>query len=168
MSGPASSRIASRRTLLLTPVLAAAGAVVLAPKSWTRKAHAAPAIETSLMPGVALAGHDPVAYFTKAKPTPGRPEIATPYQGAEWYFESEANRAAFRANPLKYAPQYGGHCSWAMARGYTAKGDPEAWRIENGKLYLNYDLEIRARWEKDIPGFIAQGDVNWPKLKSAP
>ena len=130
------------------------------------QAGAAPRVETSLVPGVALAGYDPVAYFTLHKPTEGRKDITLTHLGAEWRFASEANRAAFRADPAKYAPQYGGHCSWAVANGYTAKGDPEAWRIEGGKLYLNYDLSIKARWEEDIPGNITRSDGNWPKLVS--
>ena len=66
------------------------------------------------------------------------------------------------ANPTAYAPQYGGYCAWAVAQGYTASGDPQFWKIVNGKLYLNYDGSVQAKWEKDIPGFIAKADKNWP------
>jgi hypothetical protein len=34
----------------------------------------------------------------------------------------------------------------------------------NGKLYLNYDASVQATWEKDIPGFIAKADRNWPAV----
>jgi len=47
-----------------------------------------------------------------------------------------------------------------------AHGDPEAWKIVNGKLYLNYNRNIQKKWERDIPGFIAKGDSNWPQLKT--
>jgi endo-alpha-1,4-polygalactosaminidase (GH114 family) len=30
------------------------------------------------------------------------------------------------------------------------------------RLFLNYDREVQAKWEKDIPGFIAKADKNWP------
>ena len=36
------------------------------------------------------------------------------------------------------------------------------WKIVGGKLYLNYDQSVQAKWEKDIPGFISKGDRNWP------
>lgn len=49
-----------------------------------------------------------------------------------------------------------------MSRGYTAPIDPEAWTIVEGKLYLNYSRQIRAKWAKDIPGNIRKGDGNWP------
>ena len=41
--------------------------------------------------------------------------------------------------------------------------DPEnAWSIVEGKLYLNYDIGIKEKWEKDIPGNIEKADANWP------
>ena len=64
--------------------------------------------------------------------------------------------------PDAFLPQYGGYCAWAVANGYTAKGDPRNWKIVGGKLYLNYNDEIQSRWVKDIPGFIHKGDGNWP------
>ena len=142
----------TRRTLLL-----AALTVTLMPPIAT-----AQAVFTEN--GVALRGHDPVAYFTEDAPVRGRAEHAADWQGATWHFASAANRAAFLADPEAYAPQYGGHCAWAMAQGYKAPIDPTAWRIVDGKLYLNYNARIHRRWERDIPGFIAQADANWPGL----
>lgn len=121
-------------------------------------------IDTEAKPGIAVSGHDPVAYFSEAKPVEGKANITASYRGAEWRFASEANRRAFLAEPERYAPQFGGYCSWAVAGGYTAPADPEAWRIVDGKLYLNYSKEVQARWEQDIPGHIARGEQNWPKI----
>ena len=70
----------------------------------------------------------------------------------------------FAADPEKYAPQYGGYCAWAVSQGYTASTDPEAWKIVDGKLYLNYSKSVQQTWEQDIPGNIAAGDGNWPKV----
>lgn len=123
-----------------------------------------PAIDTTLKPGVALGGHDAVAYFREGQPREGRADLSVRHAGVEWYFASEANRRAFITKPEAYVPQYGGHCSWAVAQGYTAKGDPLAWRIEKGRLYLNYDLAVKAEWEKDIPGNIRKANSHWPKL----
>lgn len=114
--------------------------------------------------GVALRGHDPVAYFTEGRPVRGLPEHAANWGGATWHFASAENRAAFLADPEAHAPQYGGFCAWAVAQGYTAPIDPNAWQIVDGKLYLNYNARIQRRWERDIPGFIAQADANWPGL----
>jgi hypothetical protein len=119
---------------------------------------------TDLVKGVAVGGHDPVAYFREGKPVPGSPAIIAEHDGVVWRFASAENRAAFLAAPAAFAPQYGGHCAWAAAEGYLAKGDPNQWRIVDGRLYLNYDASILRRWSRDIPRFIQQGDSNWPRI----
>ena len=114
--------------------------------------------------GVAIRGTDPVAYFREGRAVAGRAEVSHAWQGATWRFATEANRDAFAADPARYAPAYGGFCAWAVAEGYTAPIDPAAWRIVEGRLYLNYSRSIQRRWERDIPGNIARADANWPRL----
>jgi YHS domain-containing protein len=118
----------------------------------------------NLQGGAAIQGFDPVAYFTRSAPTRGNPAITASWRGAEWRFASEANRAAFLAEPERYAPAFGGFCAYAVSEGYTASIDPRAWRIEGGRLYLNYSARIQRSWEQDIPGRIARADANWPRL----
>jgi YHS domain-containing protein len=113
---------------------------------------------------IAIQGADPVAYFTAGAYVPGSDQFVYDWSGATWYFASAANRDAFASNPQQYAPQYGGFCAWAVSQGYTAPIDPEAWKIVDGKLYLNYDRNVQARWERDIPGNIAKADANWPQV----
>ncbi len=114
--------------------------------------------------GVAVRGTDVVAYFTEGRVLRGRPEHAFEWEGARWLFGSAENRARFMADPAAHAPAFGGFCAWAVAHNYTASTDPEAWRIVEGKLYLNYDRSVQRRWERDIPGHIVRGDANWPAL----
>lgn len=115
--------------------------------------------------GTALKGYDAVAYFKESKPVKGKDQFHHEWMGAKWYFASAANRDEFAKNPEKYAPQFGGYCAWAVAHNYTASIDPEAWRIVDGKLYLNYSKDVQKKWETNIPGFIKAGNENWPKLK---
>ncbi|PPD15403.1 MAG: YHS domain protein [Methylobacterium sp.] len=150
----------SRRALIGSATLGIVGIGLLRP--------ALAMIEMSRLAGVAVSGYDPVAYFTEGKPRPGSESITLMHQGVEWRFASTANRDLFKANPAKYAPQYGGFCSWAVAQGYTAPADPQAWAVHQGKLYLNYNLEVRERWKTDIPGHISKANVNWPNLSKAP
>lgn len=114
--------------------------------------------------GVAIGGTDPVAYFAEGAPRAGSAEHSLDWNGATWRFASAANRDAFAADPEAYAPQYGGYCAWAVAEGYTAPIDPEAWRIEDGRLFLNYSRRVQRRWERDVPGNIARADGNWPAV----
>jgi len=114
--------------------------------------------------GLAIKGHDPVAYFDAGKPLEGSSDFETAWGGVTWRFASAANRDKFVKEPAKFAPQYGGYCSWAVSQGYTADIDPEAWKIVDGKLYLNYNSEVQAKWQLDIPGNIRKADANWPGL----
>ena len=113
---------------------------------------------------LALDGYDTVAYFKSGKPEKGSAAHTATYSGATWHFASADNKAAFEANPQAYAPQYGGYCAWAVSEGYTAKGDPNHWRIVDGRLYVNYNASVQKNWEKDVPGHVAKGDKNWPKV----
>ena len=147
------------RSLMLILALACAPVIATAPSLAKQ-----PAFYTSTKEKLALSGYDPVAYFTVGKPTKGAGSISASYEGATWYFASEANRATFQAGPAQYAPQYGGYCAWAVSQGYTASADPEAWKIVDGKLYVNYSQSVAANWAKDIPTNNSKANANWPKV----
>lgn len=115
--------------------------------------------------GEAILGYDPVAYFKESKPVKGKKEFTLAWKGATWLFASDQNRKDFKANPDKYAPQYGGYCAYGTADGHKAPISPDAWTILNGKLYLNYDKDVQALWNKDRKGYIIKADKNWPKVK---
>jgi hypothetical protein len=121
----------------------------------------APVYQTS---AGAIDGYDAVAYFTEGKPVAGRPEFTHDWNGARWRFASAANLAAFQQDPARYAPQFGGYCAYAVANAYTAKSDPEAWHVEDGKLYLNFNAEVRTTWLGKKDAFIASAARNWPAV----
>ncbi len=114
--------------------------------------------------GVAVKGYDVVAYFTEGRPLKGSRELSHRWQGATWHFASAEHRDLFAADPERYAPQYGGYCAYAVAQGSTAGIDPEAWKIHEGKLYLNLNEGIQKRWLGDVEGYVAKADANWPKI----
>lgn len=114
----------------------------------------------------AIQGFDAVAYFKDSKAVKGSKEFTHVYAGASWYFASAENLNAFKKEPEKYAPQFGGYCAYGMSRGYKAKTDPDAWTIVNNKLYLNYNLDVRNIWNEKQLEFIEKADHNWPTVKS--
>ncbi len=153
------------RRAFLTFVVAGGASLIAAPVILRSPALAAkPNIFTGLKSGVAVAGYDPVAYFTENMPVKGKSSITLNHGGAQWHFASAANRKAFKANPAKYAPQYGCYCAYAVSQGYTAKGEPKVWKIVDGKLYLNFSKGIQRRWLRDIPGYIMSAKANWPSV----
>ncbi len=148
--------VISRRMMLAATLAAPVAAIAWPAQAKTKSVYSDR--------GVAVDGSDVVAYFTQGKPVAGSKDITHDWNGVTWRFSSEANRAAFAAAPETYAPQYGGYCAYAVSEGYTASTTPEAWRIVDGKLYLNYSRRVQRRWEGDIPGRIAAADANWPEV----
>jgi YHS domain-containing protein len=117
--------------------------------------------------GVAIGGYDPVGYFTEGAPVQGDAAHALDWGGTTWHFASAESKATFEADPLAYAPQYGGYCAWAVgARNALAPTEPAQWSVVDGKLYLNYSASVQEKWKEDVPGFIVKGDVNWPGLEA--
>jgi YHS domain-containing protein len=126
------------------------------------KAQKAPIYSSN---GKAINGYDPVAYFTESKPVKGNEKLNFLWNGATWYFSNEQNLEAFKKSPEKFAPQYGGYCAYGMSRGYKASTQPDAWTIENNKLYLNYNKEVGELWNKDRKKYVEVADRNWVEIK---
>ena len=145
----------TRRQLLIVSVVASLPGVALAVGPLNLDAS-----------GVALHGHDPVAYFVDGKAVKGRADYSATAQGATYWFSTEANLMAFKADPAKYEPQFGGYCAYGVAKGFKPDIDPTAFKIEGGKLYLNLSPAVQTRWQADIPGYITQATKNWSTLKS--
>ncbi len=145
-----------------TPILAIFAAGLLLASA--NCAAAEKPVNTTYFGNLAVQGYDTVAYFTDKKPVEGSKEFAAEWNGAVWRFASSAHRDQFKADPVKFAPQYGGYCAYAVSQNNTANIDPKAWSVVEGKLYLNYDKDIQAKWEKDRAPYIAKADANWPKL----
>lgn len=116
-------------------------------------------------PGLALRGYDPVAYFAAGKPVIGTATYTATHNGASYRFANEENLKAFNANPETYVPQYGGYCAFGVAVGAKFDGDPELWKIVDGKLYLNLNPDIQEQWQKDVAGHITKADTNWQGIK---
>ncbi len=114
--------------------------------------------------GTALKGYDAVAYHTVGRPVEGSPRFSYGWRGATWHFASVENRDLFAADPERYAPAYGGYCAYGMAQGAKIDIDPSAWRIVDGKLFLNVNKRVQLIWIKDISGYVARADEHWQKL----
>ena len=116
--------------------------------------------------GNAIKGYDVVAYFAVKSAVKGDPKFEYAWNGARWFFSSEENMKEFQADPDAFAPQFGGYCAYAVSEGYTADADPEAWKVVDGKLYLNYNHDVQKTWEKNEAERIADGRNNWQQLRS--
>lgn len=124
---------------------------------------ASDAVHTNWRDNIAAEGYDVVTFFS-GKPQLGKVEFSTLYKGADWFFFSQANKDLFLTNPDLFAPQYGGYCAWAVAKGKVAPGDAEHWHVEDGRLYFNYNARIKRRWDMKRAKFINDADMKWPSL----
>lgn len=144
-------QLTRRATLAVLAAVLAAPAMAGKPMQYTKN-------------GLAIGGYDPVAYFTESEARKGSAKHSLSWNGATWRFKSAENKALFKANPEKYAPQYGGYCAYAMANGDLVSINPKAWDIHKGKLYLNYSSVVWAIWSRNKNGYISRADNRWPNI----
>ena len=121
--------------------------------------------EVYIKSGDAIQGYDPVAYFKEGKPVKGKDELTFVWKDATWKFANEENLKSFKDDPEKFAPQFGGYCAYGMMEGHKAPTSPDAWTIADGKLYLNYNINVRTLWNEKQEEYIATAIKNWPTVK---
>ncbi len=114
---------------------------------------------------VAIHGYDPVAYFTSDQAVEGVPKYTANHEGAIYHFVSEGNRDRFKANPERYAPQFGGYCAMGVVMNKKFDVDPEAFRIVDNKLYLNLNKDVQKHWLKDTSGNINSAGRIWKGIE---
>jgi YHS domain-containing protein len=112
----------------------------------------------------AINGYDTVAYFTDGKPVKGDDAHVFEWMGAKWKFASQAHLDLFKATPEKYAPQYGGYCAYGVAQDHLVGVEPDKFKVIDGRLYLNYDADVQAKWSKDTAGYIKVADAKFQAL----
>jgi YHS domain-containing protein len=149
----------------------AAALIAMLSLAWAGSAVAGGKVNTGYFGGVAIKGYDPVAYFTEGRAVKGSPDFHYEFLGETWYFASAESRDAFAANPVAYAPQYGGYCAGEVlaadvTSGITTNIDPEAWRIIDGNLYLFYDRGYAKVFEENAKELVQKANGNWPKVEA--
>lgn len=117
---------------------------------------------------VTLAGHDVVSYFTESKAVLGDAKYIATHNDAIYQFSSAQNRDAFNQDPSKYEPAYGGFCAYGTSVGKKFSVNGKAFKVVDGKLYVNKNLEVYDLWIKDIPGNIQKANKQWKVIKDTP
>lgn len=114
---------------------------------------------------IAIKGYDTVSYFSTGKPVQGSTKFTATYKDAIYQFSSEKNRDLFRSAPERYAPQFGGYCAMGVALDKKLDTDPLAYKIVDGKLYLNLNSDVQKKWLSDVPGHINTAENNWIDIR---
>jgi hypothetical protein len=118
--------------------------------------------------GKAIKGFDPVAFFMDAKPIMGADSLSCKWKDVNWLFSSKEHLEAFKSNPEKYAPQYGGYCAYGSSQGHKAPTQTDTWTIVGDKLYFNYNQKVKEMWMRNQDTLIKKADLLWPEFKSKP
>jgi hypothetical protein len=116
--------------------------------------------------GFALSGYDPVAYFVEGGPRLGRPGLEYRWGGVAWRFANEGNRAAFIADPLVYAPRFGGYDALGLARGRVAEANPLQWLVYENRLYVFASPTTRQIFADAPAQMRAAAEKVWAELGS--
>jgi hypothetical protein len=111
---------------------------------------------------LAIKGYDPVAYFTIGTPVRGLPEIEYEWDEYRYRFSRPEHRDLFKADPVRYAPQFGNFCAMALTRGELDEANPENWLISDGKLYVFGKPAPLGPvlFQQDLAGNIAKANQN--------
>lgn len=114
----------------------------------------------------ALRGYDAVAYQTESKAVQGNGNHAIHHDGLTYLFSSKKNAKTFKKNPEQYVPAYNGYCAFGVSKGKKFSTDPEAFKVVDGKLYMNLNKKVQKLWLKDVPGNITSADEQWTDIEA--
>ncbi|MEM8876667.1 MAG: YHS domain-containing (seleno)protein [Pseudomonadota bacterium] len=117
---------------------------------------------------IAINGYDPVAYHRVGEPTKGTAEFKLQLGDVVWKFSSAENLAAFRAEPARYAPAYGGWCAVGTSKGKKIATQPDLFKIVDGQLYLNSSETAHDIFLGNENGTITTADANWVDIENKP
>ncbi len=131
---------------------------------------AAPALAASMLSvaaesiPLAIKGYDPVAYFTDAKPTVGLATVEYEWDEHRYRFSSPEHRELFKADPVRYAPQFANFCAISLSRGKVVVANPEYWLISENKLYIFGKPAGPKLFQQNLAANIAKANQNRPLL----
>ena len=108
-----------------------------------------------------LRGYDPVTYFTTGKPMRGDPAFKTDFDGVTYHFATEENRFTFMKNPFKYVPMFGAYCANGMVYAIPLGGEPENFKIIDGRLHLFGGNRSKLYFEMDQEKNLKLADHYW-------
>ncbi len=115
--------------------------------------------------GRALRGYDAVEYQMNGKAVEGKAEFQHEWAGAKWLFNNEENLKSFMSNPGNFVPANGGYCTFGVVLGKKFDGDPNVWSVQNDKLYVFLNDEVKEKFFQDLEKNLAKVDDNWVLIK---
>lgn len=122
-----------------------------------------------LVDGLALQGYDAVSYVQDQKAVRGSKTYSTELDGARYLFSSQAHLDAFKKEPQRYLPAYGGWCAYAMSKGQQVEVDPQHFKVVDGRLMLFFYAfynDTLKKWNADEKRLLSKADAEWQRLSA--
>jgi len=110
---------------------------------------------------VALRGRDVVSFGKDSGPVKGSKKFVAEWDDTKWYFANEQNRDAFKTDPKKYIPEFGGYCPVALSKGKAKIGRTNQFTRVDDKLYLNYNRRNQEAFATKPNDYILRAQINW-------
>jgi hypothetical protein len=118
--------------------------------------------------GVALGRIDALSYFSPdQRLIYGDQQRSITYKGAKFYFVTNSHAEAFKSDPERFAPQFGGYDALAASQGNRVPANPRVFIVQDGRLYLFKDRDSMRQWKQDVAANIERGNQAWTRLASA-
>jgi hypothetical protein len=92
----------------------------------------------------------------------GLPEIEYEWDEHRYRFSRPEHRELFKADPVRYAPQFTNLCAMALTRGEIVEANPEYWLISEGKLYIFGKEAGPKLFAQDLARNVAKANRNRP------
>lgn len=159
--------MSTRRNLLVIVAASLAGAAAGSIGALAEIREVAQNRTSAVPERLGLKGYDPVAYFTLGRPTLGKAQYEYVYDGVRYNFANAQHLQMFKANPDRYAPQFGGLCTMNMSAGVRREADPTVWVISNGNLYVFAGPGGADRFRQNPAMAATRAAANWKALRNA-
>lgn len=116
---------------------------------------ATPAMAKAPEPKLALRGLDPVALVAGAERA-GREDVVLRHGRFTYRFADSSSRAAFAADPDRFAIRFGGACG--KMGPLSGDGSPDRFHVHDGRLYVFASDICREKFRADPASFIDSHD----------
>ena len=114
----------------------------------------------------ALKGYCPASYQMYGEARLGNHQAVVTHRDAHYRLTDDKALEAFKKDPDKYIPAYGGLCADAMSSKRRHAGDPTVFLVIEGRTFLFFDDAARIRFQSNPTENIKKADENWPLIKN--
>src|SRR5882724_897289 len=111
-----------------------------------------------------LEGLDPVM-LVQGKEVPGNLKITVTRDNFQYMFASEANKAAFEKDPVRYEIQLDGSCA---RMGPPVRGNPDLYTVYQGRIYIFGSGECKTRFDATPAKYLESESGAQPKVPLTP